>query len=898
MTISPMNFRELIPGVPGGRTLWRSQGRPERTPVDTTPNLHLPYLAAAQAQKHVTHNEALRALDALVQLTVADRDLTAPPPSPVEGARHIVGPAATGPWSGTDGRIAAFQDGAWAFYPPAAGWIAWVAGEAKAVVFDGAAWVDLAPGDGGMNPAPLVGINTTAAAATRLAVKSDAVLFSHDDVTPGSGDVRQVLNKASPGRTVSQLYQSAWSGRAETGLTGDDDFHLKVSPDGATWHEAMVVDRRTGAVRFPATPPPAPTVSSLTPIKTKILAGAADVTILVIGDSTSTATTHWVYRFAQWLVTLYPTHTVTYRLWNDASTAYGAPATLATGTGPRSIRVYNASAGGFHIARWMAGRYAGAIGALTPDLILTNDGVNLWSSAVADTRRRYFAAFQRILLDKPGTPIAITLQHPFSDSDAMDNAIAALRQVASRFPGMTVIDAHARFVEAGKPAIWYDNSSHPSALGHGAMLAEAQRHWTAARDRPPFGAFDPWWADRSQFNLLPNGDLAAFSAAFPDHWGATGGPAGITRDATLVFPGKPHSVRLEGVNKTLAQRIEGRALAPLLGKRLSCAVRFYAVAGHAQTGQFYVAIDGSLTGRLSVAAGGEADAWQWAVVDDIRVPPNATTLDVVLTSIGTGAATGTAHFDEVILTQGEAAPELAGDIVTDLDNPAPVVNLLQDAGRFGGTPEPITAPVTGFVAPAYITASNGATIVAGPKFITNNTTYGGVAGALDPDVQALVEKLKDTAVDLSYGRYGVEFYLLDITAGAGTATLRTIGGLAHYLTFALRSAPVPPRLSWTCHVLVKSGSLGVPLASQNRLFIDGRRQRADLALAPADGWRQITRLYDVNPRRTGGYDNILHNLYTTPGARILLAAPALVAGHIPTAPGYFHGVVPSAEAWR
>lgn len=51
----------------------------------TTPNLDLPYIAAAQAQKHVTHNEAIRALDAVVQLSVLDRSLTSPPGSPAEG---------------------------------------------------------------------------------------------------------------------------------------------------------------------------------------------------------------------------------------------------------------------------------------------------------------------------------------------------------------------------------------------------------------------------------------------------------------------------------------------------------------------------------------------------------------------------------------------------------------------------------------------------------------------------------------------------------------------------------------------------------------------------------------------------------------------------------------------
>lgn len=37
---------------------------------DKTPNLALPFILPAQAQKHVTHNEALQRLDALVQLVV------------------------------------------------------------------------------------------------------------------------------------------------------------------------------------------------------------------------------------------------------------------------------------------------------------------------------------------------------------------------------------------------------------------------------------------------------------------------------------------------------------------------------------------------------------------------------------------------------------------------------------------------------------------------------------------------------------------------------------------------------------------------------------------------------------------------------------------------------------
>jgi hypothetical protein len=105
-----------------------------------TPNLNLPYLLAAQSQKHVTHNEALRTLDSVVQLSVLDRDLTAPPASPAEGDRYIVAASPSGAWSGQTDNVAAFQGGAWLFYQPKEGWMAWVADENALVVFDGAGW--------------------------------------------------------------------------------------------------------------------------------------------------------------------------------------------------------------------------------------------------------------------------------------------------------------------------------------------------------------------------------------------------------------------------------------------------------------------------------------------------------------------------------------------------------------------------------------------------------------------------------------------------------------------------------------------------------------------------------------------------------------------------------------
>lgn len=202
--------------------------------MDATSNLSLPFIMAAQAQKHVTHNEALRALDAIVQLMVLDKDLAAPPGSPAEGARYIVGPSPTGAWAGQAGRIAAYQDGAWAFYPPNEGWLAWVADEDTIYAWTGSAWaIGVA----------LWGINATPDTTNRFVLASPASLFNH----AGNGH-QQKINKNVAGDTASQLFQTNFSGRAEYGLIGDDDFHVKVSPDGSTFHEGVHIDRNTGAV--------------------------------------------------------------------------------------------------------------------------------------------------------------------------------------------------------------------------------------------------------------------------------------------------------------------------------------------------------------------------------------------------------------------------------------------------------------------------------------------------------------------------------------------------------------------------------------------------------------------------------------------------------------------------
>ncbi len=347
-----------------------------------TPNLVLPYLAANQSQKHVTVNDALRRLDALIQIVVQSAALSTPPATPAEGQRWIVASAPTGAWAGQAGKIAAWQDGAWAFYAPLDGWTAIDASADAMLIFNGetGTWGQLITGAfsdaaftlqddgdptkqarfqiggfttgatrsftlpdvsanlavlsgvaqtfqstttfsattvtvGSSTAASTLGIGTgatvngatktvnigtggvagstanvtigsavagalgtltvnspsvifgssvstiamaaanvsalylglggaTADATNRLSINAPASLFNH----AGAGHQVKV-NKAAPTETGSFLFQTGFSGRAEFGLTGSDDFQIKVSGDGATWFNAMQLERTSGRVR-------------------------------------------------------------------------------------------------------------------------------------------------------------------------------------------------------------------------------------------------------------------------------------------------------------------------------------------------------------------------------------------------------------------------------------------------------------------------------------------------------------------------------------------------------------------------------------------------------------------------------------------------------------------------
>lgn len=206
----------------------------------TSPNLKLSYLAPAQAQKHVTHNEALRQLDALVQLSVISF-ISVPVSEPQNGDRYIIGPSPEGIFQGHENNVVAYQDGAWSFFTSQIGWRAYIVELSELYIFNGFEWASLQNAE-----TPLLGINASPDMTNRLTVKSSATLLDHE----GAGHQLK-LNKSAPRETTSLLFQTDYATQAEIGLVGDDNIHLKVSQDGIHFKESLIANRETGSISCP-----------------------------------------------------------------------------------------------------------------------------------------------------------------------------------------------------------------------------------------------------------------------------------------------------------------------------------------------------------------------------------------------------------------------------------------------------------------------------------------------------------------------------------------------------------------------------------------------------------------------------------------------------------------------
>ena len=103
-------------------------------------------LTQGQAQKEITHNEALRVIDVLLTKSVISSVLTAEPATPADGDFYIVAAGATGAWAGQDNNLALYINAAWIFVTPPADLILFDKAAGNMVKFSGGSWTSFFSG--------------------------------------------------------------------------------------------------------------------------------------------------------------------------------------------------------------------------------------------------------------------------------------------------------------------------------------------------------------------------------------------------------------------------------------------------------------------------------------------------------------------------------------------------------------------------------------------------------------------------------------------------------------------------------------------------------------------------------------------------------------------------------
>ncbi len=209
-----------------------------------TANLHLPLLSAAQAQKHVTMNEALSRIDAVVQMRLVSITETTPPTPVTDGMCYGVPTGAVNAWAGQAGAIAIAVNNGWDFIAPKQGFTAFVMDVGQPAIHDGTDWrlgaVSLLPSGAGMRilATETDEVLTAGASQTTAAIIPErAIVFGVTGrvLTAIAGPTSWRLGVEGDdlryGSGLSTA-QNAWISGPATPLVYWTDTHLKITSEG------------------------------------------------------------------------------------------------------------------------------------------------------------------------------------------------------------------------------------------------------------------------------------------------------------------------------------------------------------------------------------------------------------------------------------------------------------------------------------------------------------------------------------------------------------------------------------------------------------------------------------------------------------------------------------------
>lgn len=346
----------------------------------------------------------------------------------------------------------------------------------------------------------------------------------------------------------------------------------------------------------------------------KIRSAQSDVYMIVLGDSTGNSTDEWVYKLAGMIAADYPTHSVRYRLFVDA-TGWDSEVVISTGSGARSIYVDNVSHPGSTERYYQGANKARIYNASREyDLVIISHGHNEGTSVAESVLQMgfsegVFAARQ----DNPSAAICVTLQNPRRDfPDHSARAVSSWCKIAAA-NALGVIDVYSAFTALGNPPELYLDDIHPNSAGMDLWASVAHK---ALGSSPisEHGQYIKAYAGEQRLNFAPNPAFNDWDSTKPFNWSLTNSTS--ERDLSLR-DSFAFSVKLTATSASSPQMFCDLSdhLHAFRGQWITFAARCYkGVGATTNSGRLQLSGTGLTTvtsrSKLLEAEGG----WMWAIV--------------------------------------------------------------------------------------------------------------------------------------------------------------------------------------------------------------------------------------------------------------------------------------------
>jgi lysophospholipase L1-like esterase len=359
-----------------------------------------------------------------------------------------------------------------------------------------------------------------------------------------------------------------------------------------------------------------------------------------------------------YLAARYPAVTVKYQDWTNGSENYNEAVVKQTGTGSKTLTVYNCAVASKDAFYQLAPNFDKMIAAVQPDLIFFSHGHNHGGEGTSSEawRNNLVIAVQSILRACPFAEIVLIAQNPRTDAA---KTVQAERQftteAVAQMGGFGFVNVHRAFLDAD-PTVesLLADKVHPNTAGYtvqaDAIIKQLSLNGGLAdRQRSTL-------EDTVSVNGFANGDFSSFaSPPTLTSWNANN--TTLSKDETNFESPNGYSVKMVSATAATAymsQKLEGAALRRFKGNWVTMLVRERIPVGQAARcgGLTLTETGGShagTTGSGSLSTSGQGD-WRWQMVSR-RIASDATSVTCLIV-LAESALSQECSVDRAILVPG------------------------------------------------------------------------------------------------------------------------------------------------------------------------------------------------------------------------------------------------------